>query len=83
MDKLLKTWIFLIALALTPAILSHMGGPIVAALILLLAWLKARLILRGFLHLAPSSGWLSAFMVPLAIWLMALWGLHMAAYPTG
>ena len=43
--------------------------------LLALAWVKARAILAGFLHLDRAPGWLSAFVVPLGLWLCVVWGL--------
>ncbi|MDF3608175.1 hypothetical protein PE067_19720 [Paracoccus sp. DMF-8] len=44
--------------------------------ILLLSFLKARLILGRFLHLATAPGWLVAFTVPIAIWLLLIGGAY-------
>jgi len=37
---------------------------------------KARAILGGFLHLPQAPGWRTAMLVPLGLWMAALWGLY-------
>lgn len=46
------------------------------AVLLVLSFLKARAILSGFLHLSQAPGWRTAMLVPLGLWMAALWGLH-------
>lgn len=74
MDALTKTWALLIALAAATTALSLADGPLAVAGLLALAWLKARAILGGFLHLRAAPAWLSAFALPLALWLAAIGG---------
>ena len=69
MDPLTKTWAGLIALTAGTAVLAGVSGWLAVAGILVLAFLKARLILGRFLHLAAAPGWLAAFTVPVGIWL--------------
>lgn len=69
MNDLTRNWLLLIALTAGTIALASLDGRIAGAAILILAWCKARAILGGFLHLKSAPGWLSAFMVPLAIWL--------------
>lgn len=69
MDPLIKTWAGLIALTAATTVLAGFDGRIAAPGLLLLAGLKARLILARFLHLSDAPGWLSAFTVPLFLWL--------------
>lgn len=76
MDGLTRSWLLLIALSLATTLLASLDGRIVVAGLLLLAWIKARLILGRFLHLRDAGRWLSAFTVPLAIWLMAIGVLY-------
>ncbi len=75
MDGLTKTWLWLMGLVVATVALSQIGGPVGAALLLVLAALKSRAILGGFLHLSAAPGWLSAVMLPLSIWLAMIWGL--------
>ena len=75
-DVLTRIWLLLVALTIATVTLSTFDGKLVTALLLLLAFVKARTILSGFLHLRPSTGWLSAAMVPLGIWLVVLFGLY-------
>ncbi len=73
MDALTRNWIWL--LALTAATVALAGWP---AGLLIVAFLKAVAILKGFLHLSRASGWLTAFAVPLGLWLAVIWALHAA-----
>jgi len=52
--------------------LASLDGSLAAAGLLALAWLKARTILGGFLHLSAAPGWLTAFTLPIALWLAAI-----------
>ncbi|MTE01879.1 hypothetical protein GIY56_16435 [Paracoccus sp. YIM 132242] len=75
MTPLTRTWATLIALSAATVLLVPMPGRAAMAGLLVLAWLKARAILGGFLHLRTAPGWLAALTVPLALWLAAIWGL--------
>lgn len=75
MDQLTRTWLSLIALILATVIAASFDGRLAAAGLLAIAFVKARMILGNFLHLARAPGWLSLATVPLAIWLLLLWGL--------
>ena len=66
---LTKTWGALVGLTLITTLLASLDGRLAMAGLLMLAWLKARLILGGFLHLKSAPGWLTAFTLPLAMWL--------------
>ncbi len=79
MAGLTITWAALVALALATTLLAGQPGSLPVAGLLLLAWLKARLILGRFLHLASAPGWLAGFCLPLALWLALLGGLHALA----
>lgn len=72
MDGLTKTWGLLIALTLITTGLAAWDGRLAVPGLMVLAWLKARSILGGFLHLRAAPGWLSAFTLPLAFWLAAI-----------
>ena len=80
MDPLARTWTLLIALSAATVLLAPMPGTVAMAGLLVLAWLKARAILGGFLHLRAAPGWLTAVMVPLALWLAAVWVLSSLAF---
>lgn len=73
---LTRIWLTLLALTAATTALAFVPGPAAAAALLAVAFLKARAILGGFLHLGRDSGWRAAFVVPLAIWLVLVWGLH-------
>ena len=75
MDGLTKTWLLLMAMVVATVALAQVGGPVAAGLLLLLAALKSRAILGGFLHLSAAPGWLAAFMLPLSLWLGMVWVL--------
>ena len=79
MDALTRNWLLLIGFVGATLALAALDGRLAAAGLLALAWLKARAILGGFLHLKASPGWLSAALLPLAIWLFAIWGLYALA----
>ena len=72
MDGLIRTWVRLIALTLATTALAACDGRLAVVSLLLAAWLKARHILGGFLHLGSAPGWLTAFMLPLGVWLAAI-----------
>ena len=74
-DRLTRNWLLLIALILATTGLATQDGRIAAAGLLALAWAKSRAILGGFLHLDRAPAWLSAFLVPLGLWLALVWGL--------
>jgi len=79
MDALTRNWLLLIALTLGTVAVGAFHGPVAAALLLVLAWTKARTILGGFLHLSAAPGWLSMAMVPLALWMAVVWALTWVA----
>ena len=75
MDGLTRTWLLLLAMVAATVALAQIGGSVAAGLLLLLAALKSRAILGGFLLLDRAPGWLAAFMLPLALWLALVWVL--------
>ncbi|MCV2449133.1 MULTISPECIES: cytochrome C oxidase subunit IV family protein [Paracoccus] len=79
MDALTRTWLLLLGLTLATALLAGIDGRLAALALLALAWLKARAILGGFLHLRAAPGWLGAAMLPLGIWLAAIGALCLVA----
>ncbi|MTE01915.1 hypothetical protein GIY56_16615 [Paracoccus sp. YIM 132242] len=80
MTPLTRTWTLLLALSAATVLLVPMPGRAAMAGLLVLAWLKARVILGGFLHLRAAPGWLAALTVPLALWLAAIWGLSALSF---
>lgn len=72
MDRLTLTWARLIAMTLVTTALATCDGRFAVTGLLLLAWLKARGILGGFLHLEAAPGWMTAFSLPLALWLVTI-----------
>lgn len=74
MDRLTRNWLWLLGLTLATTLAALV--PAASAGLLLLAFLKARAILGGFLHLRAAPGWLMAVSVPLALWLILLAGLY-------
>ncbi|QRZ13376.1 cytochrome C oxidase subunit IV family protein [Paracoccus methylovorus] len=74
--ELTRIWLTLLALTAVTTALAFVPGPLAAAGLLVLALLKARAILGGFLHLSRETGWRGVFVVPLTIWLALIWGLH-------
>lgn len=76
-----RAWIFLIALSMgsTLIALSGQSGLLASLAILLLAWGKARVILRQYLGLAQAPGWSRGFSLVLAIYMIVAMGLTAAA----
>lgn len=79
MDVLTRNWLWLLVLILGTVGVGMLAGPVPAAVLLVLAWLKARAILGGFLHLAGIPGWLSMGMTVLAVWVAVIWALTVVA----
>ncbi len=77
MDSLNKTWALLIGLTLSTVALAAWDGRLAVPGLMVLAWLKARSILGGFLHLKGAPGWLGAFTLPLGLWLAAVAALRL------
>lgn len=75
MDPLTRTWVLLIALSAGTVLMAPLPGLAATAGLLILAWIKARAILGGFLHLRGAPGWLAALTVPLGLWMAAIWAL--------
>ena len=72
MDRLTQSWLHLLALTTATTVLAGIDSRLAAVGLLALAWLKARTILGGFLHLRAAPGWLGAASLPLALWLAAI-----------
>lgn len=75
MNPLTRTWVLLIGLSVGTVLLAPLPGMAAMAGLLILAWFKARAILGGFLHLRTAPDWLSVLTVPLALWMLGMWGL--------
>lgn len=80
MNPLTRIWALLIALIAATVLLAPVPGLAAMAGLLVLAWIKARTILGGFLHLRGAPGWLGAVTVPLGLWMVAIWGLAAVAF---
>ncbi|MDU9005340.1 cytochrome C oxidase subunit IV family protein [Sedimentitalea todarodis] len=78
-SSLLKTWLWLTGLSLLAAVatLAPMARWVLAAAILLLALLKARLILARYLDLYRAPGWLAGATLVFAIWTVLAFGLYL------
>lgn len=76
MDPLTRNWLFLVAMVAGTTLLAPFSGAAVTAALLALSFLKARAIVGGFLHLSQAPGWLAVMLVPLGLWMAALWGLY-------
>ena len=77
-------WGMLMALSLASTLLSvpaiWLVWPVAAGVgVLILAWLKARIILKHYLGLSVAPGWQRGFDITLAIFLALLLGLYLAA----
>ncbi len=77
---LVKAWGGLVALGAATSLLAAVVGPppiplVAAAVVLALAWLKARVILRRYLGLAAAPSWRGAFDVAIAAYALLLFGL--------
>lgn len=81
MNRVTKAWILLLALsaASTAMAASGLAGAALALPILMLAGLKAHVILRDYLGLASAPGWLRGFDLGLALLILAFAGLALAA----
>ena len=79
MDALTRNWLWLLALIAGTVAVAAFSGSVAAAALMALAWLKARAILGGFLHLSGIPGWLSMAMLILGLWMAAIWGLTLIA----
>lgn len=73
---LIRIWLGLIGLTAVTTALAGWPGLVGTVGLLVVAWLKARAILGGFLGLSRGSGWLAAFTIPLALWLCVIGGLY-------
>lgn len=76
-----RAWVILIALsaASTALAASGLAGAALALPILLLAGLKAHVILRDYLRLAGAPGWLRGFDLGLALLILAFAVLALVA----
>lgn len=81
MSRVTKAWALLIALSGASTALAASGVTGVAPTlpILILAGLKAHLILRDYLGLSVAPGWLRGFDLGLALVILAFAGLSLAA----
>jgi hypothetical protein len=81
MTRATKAWAWLLTLsaASTALAASGLAGPALALPILMLAGLKAHVILRDYLGLSVAPGWLRGFDLGLALLILTFAGLALAA----
>ena len=81
MTRATKAWALLVALsaASTALAASGLSGAALALPILILAGLKAHVILRDYLGLAAAPDWLRGFDLGLTLLILAFAGLSLAA----
>ena len=81
MSPVTKAWAQLIALSAASTALAASGltGAALTLPILMLAGLKAHVILRDYLGLAVAPGWLRGFDLGLVLLILAFAGLSLAA----
>jgi Prokaryotic Cytochrome C oxidase subunit IV len=81
MTRATKAWALLVALsaASTALAASGLSGAALALPILILAGLKAHVILRDYLGLFVAPGWLRGFDLGLTLLILAFAGLSLAA----
>ena len=81
MSRVTKAWALLIALsaASTAFAASGIGGAALVLLVLLLAGLKAHVILRDYLGLAVAPAWLRGFDLGLTLLMLTFAGLALVA----
>ncbi|WP_111428997.1 cytochrome C oxidase subunit IV family protein [Rhodobacteraceae bacterium DSL-40] len=79
-----RAWLTLLALGLVTTALAAApvgamspAAALVSALILIVAWIKMRLILRNYLELRHSQTWSRVFGWILGIFALALYGLYL------
>lgn len=75
-----QAWLVLLALSAgsTLAAGSGLAGPMLALIVLALAWAKARVILGAYLGLQTAPGWQRAFDLGLALLLAVMAALAVA-----
>jgi hypothetical protein len=82
MRDLVQAWAALVVLSLGTVVLSSIGtagqrGAFVAAGVLVLAWLKARVILGRYLGLAGSRFWTRTFGLVIGMFLVLSFALYL------
>lgn len=77
-DPLLRAWLALVALSGLATVLSLHSGRVFGAAILLIALVKARLILSRYLGLAQVRSWLSGFSAACSLLGALLLALYLA-----
>jgi hypothetical protein len=82
-DPLIRAWAALVVLGLGATLIAAspglLPGPAAGALLLILAWAKARLILNAFLGLSAAPAWARGFGLALGLYMALLLGLALAA----
>ena len=80
MKRLVTAWLLLIALSAVSTLMTFglIGGAVAGVILLVLAWLKARLILGDYLGLRATPFWSRGFGIVLAAYSAGLLGLYLA-----
>jgi hypothetical protein len=78
-NPLTQAWLALLALSVGSALLTLIGAPtaIIAGGILLLALIKARVILKHYLDLESSQSWLRGFTMVLTGFSVVIFALYL------
>lgn len=84
LDTLSRAWLLLLALSGGSAVVAELVGTgfdrrLAGALIIMLALMKARIILSRYLGLAQAPTWRRGFSLSLALFCLLLLGLYLAA----
>ena len=82
---LILGWAMLIGFSAVSTLLSVLPmssqwRPVVGALVLLLAWLKARVILSRYLGLSQAPFWARGFGITLGVFCIGLMGLYLIPF---
>lgn len=80
-DPLWRAWGFLLALGAATTLAAALGGqvaaPVLGAVLLALAWAKARVILARYLALDRAPAWRRSFSGVIAAFLLLLYGIYL------
>lgn len=82
-DRLWRSWIWLLLLCLTStavalSVTAGIAGPLAGAVILFLAYMKARLILARYLGLAEAPTWYRGFKLAIGGYMLLLLALYLS-----
>lgn len=82
MDPITRAWLSLMALSAASVLAAMvvgalLGQSVIGAIVLLFAWMKARVILSRYLGLWQSPGWCAGFNLVLGLYCLLLLGLFL------